>query len=141
MARNKNRKAAAFFKKHGGFTLIELMVVVAIVGILAMIALPSYDRYVVRSNRAVAKQFLLAVANKQEQYILDARQYAGGATAIATLGLTAPPELVNRYDFSVADCAAPCTTYTIIARAKGSQLSDGHLYLDNLGTKTPADKW
>ena len=124
----------------GGFTLIELMIVVAIIGILAMIAVPSYDRYVIRSNRAVAKQFILSVASKQEQYILDARTYA---TTIGALGLTAPTELVNRYAFSLDACAAPCATYKIRATpvVGGPQAGDGELTLDNLGTKAPADKW
>src|SRR5687767_7856184 len=125
-------------RDSGGFSLIELMIVSAIIGIMAMIAIPSYDRYVVRSNRAVAKQFMLTAASKQEQYILDARTYA---TTVAALGLTPPPELASRYTFSFAACAAPCSTYTITATAIGSQVTDGNLTLDNLGTKAPADKW
>ena len=125
-------------RDSGGFSLIELMIVSAIIGIMAMIAIPSYDRYVVRSNRAVAKQFMLTAASKQEQYILDARTYA---TTVAALGLTPPPELASRYTFSFAACAAPCSTYTITATAIGSQVTDGNLTLDNLGTKSPADKW
>ncbi len=137
MTRNNNSLPAAIGKR-GGFKLIELMIVVAIIAILAMIALPSYDRYVIRSNRAVAKQFLLTVANKQEQYILDARQYA---TTLPALNLTAPAEVSTRYTFSLNACAVPCTTYTITATAIGAQASDGNLTLDNLGNKLPADKW
>lgn len=122
----------------GGFTLIEVMIVVAIIGILAMIGIPSYERYVIRSNRAVAKQFMLSVASKQEQYLLDARQYA---TTVSALGLTPPTEISTRYTFGFAVCAAPCTTYTLTATAIGNQTSDGNLTIDNLGSKTPADKW
>ena len=143
----------------GGFSLIELMIVTAILGILAMIAVPSYEKYQIRSKRAVAKQFLLAVASKQEQYLLDARTYA---TTLADLGLTAPAELTNFYAFSFAACAAPCTTYTITATPQGTkgppscqgQACDfwepigktdgtdvGPLTIDNLGTKSPSAKW
>jgi type IV pilus assembly protein PilE len=135
-----NRIDSSLRSRRGGFSLIELMIVAAIIGILAMIGIPSYDRYVVRSNRAVAKQFMLSAASKQEQYILDARTYA---TSISALGLTAPAELKARYTFSIDACAAPCTTYTIRATpVVGSpQAADGTLTLDNLGTKSPADKW
>lgn len=123
---------------RSGFTLIELMIVIAIIGVLAMIGIPSYDRYIIRSNRAVAKQFLLGVASKQEQYMLDARQYA---TTLTALNMTAPSELATRYDFSIDACTAPCTTYTIRAAPKGPQAGDGTLTIDNLGSKSPADKW
>jgi type IV pilus assembly protein PilE len=128
---------------HAGFSLIELMIVVAIIGVLAMIAIPGYDRYTTRSNRAVAKQFLLSIASRQEQYILDAREYTGTIGA-GGLNLTAPTEVATRYTFAIAVTApAPGTppAYTATATAIGKQLPDGNLQLDNLGTKSPADKW
>ena len=123
-----------------GFTLIELMVVITIVGILAAIGYPNYNQYLVRANRAAAKQFILQIASKQEQYVLDARQYATGITGsgAGNLNLVVPTE-ANRYDFALAACAAPCSTYTITATPKAAwpnQVADGWLSLDNLGAKT-----
>jgi type IV pilus assembly protein PilE len=114
--------------------------VVVVIAILAAIAYPSYESHVIRTNRSVAQQFLLAVANRQEQYILDANSYtttlgAGG------LALTAPTELAGRYTFAIAVTAGPPPGYTVTATAIGPQSSDGPLTLAADGTKSPAAKW
>jgi len=70
--------------KHTGFTLIELMIAVAIVGILAAIAVPNYSEYVKRASRAEAASALLDAANKQEQYFVDNRAYS---TSFSDLGI------------------------------------------------------
>ena len=58
-----------------GFTAIELLITVAIVAILATVALPAYNNTLVRANRAAAQSYLLDLANREEQYLLDARTY------------------------------------------------------------------
>lgn len=130
-----------------GFTLIELMIAVAIVAILAAVAYPSYQQYVIRANRTAAQTFMLAAANKQEQFILDARQYATGntAAAIATaLSIAAPERNVqDNYGISIAYRDDNPRTYLITAtpRAGTAQAADGALTLNELGEKTPAGKW
>jgi prepilin-type N-terminal cleavage/methylation domain-containing protein len=66
-------------KRCAGFTLIELMITVAVVAILATVAVPSYTQYVVRANRSAVQRFMLDVANREEQFMLDARQYRAAA--------------------------------------------------------------
>ena len=120
-----------------GFSLIELMSVLVIIGVLAAVAWPSYQQYVIRSNRAAAQSFMMTVASRQEQYLLSNRSYAADTAA---LSLTAPPETNGRYTFAVTNPGG-ATTYLITATAIGNQLSDGDLTLSSDGTKTPADKW
>lgn len=61
--------------KLRGFTLLELMIAVAIVGILAAVALPSYRSHVSTVNRSAAQQLLLSAVQKEQQYFLDAREF------------------------------------------------------------------
>ena len=119
-----------------GFTLIELMVTVGIVGILAAIAYPSYTQYVVRSNRSAAQSFILGVANQQEQYMLDARQYAISLNALASV----PVAVSNNYTVTVtASNTVVPPTYTVTATPIGSQRARdtqcANLTVDQTGTK------
>ena len=124
-----------------GFTLIELMVAVAVVGILAGLAWPSYRNYVMRANRSAAQQFMLDIVNREEQYMLDARSYATGSTALTSLNLTVPTAVSPNYTLSVAPVTGPPVGYLITATAIGNQLTDGNLTLSSAGTKTPTSKW
>jgi type IV pilus assembly protein PilE len=135
-----DRNMTAKTTRARGFTLIELMIVVAIVGILAAVAYPSYQAYVRRSVRSAAQSFMLTIASKEEQYILDARNYTA-TVGTGGLALTAPAETSGRYTFSVVVNAGPPPTYTITATAAGTQAVDGNLGLTSDGVKTPAAKW
>jgi type IV pilus assembly protein PilE len=114
------------------------MIVVAIIAILAAVAWPSYQNYVIRGNRAAAQSFMMTIATRQEQYLLTNRSYTTNFGA-GGLGLTQPPETNGRYTFVVTN---PTTSsYLITATATGNQFSDGDLTLSSDGTKTPTDKW
>lgn len=138
--------------RQRGFTLIELMITVAVVGILAAVAYPSYTQYIVRANRSAAQSFMFAVANKQEQYMLDARRYAGGATALTDLGMAVPADVSGKYTITatctmptaVGNCTAAAGTpaYVITGQPIGTQATNdtkcGTLTLNQRGGKTPA---
>ena len=122
--------------KARGFTLIEIVITVAIVGILVAIAVPSYQGQLRKGRRADAQAFITQVAQKEQQYLLDARQYAVGGTALADLGLTPPTTVSDHYTVTVA-AGATTPSFTITATASSSvQSPDGDLTLTHTGAKT-----
>jgi type IV pilus assembly protein PilE len=124
-------------KKTRGFTLIEVMIVVTIIGILVAIAVPSYQNHLRKGRRADAQGFVTQVAQRQQQYLLDARTYAVGAGALSDLGLTPPASVSTHYTITVTGATSP-PSFTITADPSGStvQAADGTLTMTHTGQKT-----
>src|SRR3954469_5695253 len=133
-------------KGRAGFTLLEVMIVVVIVGVLAAIALPAYQSQVRKSNRSAAQQFMQDVATKEQQIMMDRRGYVTAAAPAdfvntpsaspSGVGLAAPSTTTGKYDFSVAVTTGTPPTFTITATAINGQAVDGNLTLNDLGAKT-----
>ena len=122
-------------KKLAGMTLIELMIVVAIMGIIAAIAYPNFTDYVKQGRRADAMGELMKLQMAQEEYRLRNTSYA----SLADLGFTSSSEF---YTFSASDLGAE--TYTLTATAKGAQASDtacATMSINQNDQKTPATCW
>ena len=136
--------------KQRGVTLMEIMIVLAILGVIAAFALPSYQQYNKRANRSQASQILLTIQNREEQYMLDARSYAcnlgSGGLNIVQDGFTCTNDTGtcpntskctnNFYNVTVTTASSP-PGYTITATPiTGSyQEADGYLTLTNTGTR------
>lgn len=114
--------------RQRGVTLIELIIVVIIIGILASVAIPSYRAYVIRSQRADAKDALLALATAQEKHYLQCNSYAtaiAGATDCAAGELNAPDASKNGwYDLAIVAGDATGFTISATAAAAGNQFQD-----------------
>lgn len=130
--RNKHFKneIRAKMKRDQGFTLIELMIVVAIIGILASVAYPSYTDSVQRSNRADAKSTMMQVANQEERFFTENNAY-GSLTAIGNASSPLPSSS-GRHNITVVTTNGNAS-YTITATPVGSDPTCGNLTMTNTG--------
>ncbi len=120
------------YRKHRGFTLIELVVVVIIISMLAAIAYPNYIDYVFRARRADGKEMMMRIASAQERYYTNLNRYTND---LATLGLGNTSE-GGFYTFGIV-LGNVNQTYTVTATPVGAQALDkcGNLTLTSSGFK------
>ena len=121
--------------KSGGFTLIEIMVTVAILAIIATVAIPSYQRQSLKSKRADGIAMLMDAAAKQERYAIDPPNLY--TANMALLGYTSPFASVQGYYQISAVLGAGSLSYTLTAKPQPGQDADEckSLTLDNTGTR------
>ena len=132
-------------KKSRGFTLTELIIVVVIVGILAVVALPGYNNYVVKSSRQAAQTELLQMAALQEKIYLNSSSYSTTANIItdpytgqATGGLGWQAQSKDKkYNYScpAATCVANSFTISATPVAGSQQANDGTLSINSIGQR------
>ena len=138
------------YRGQRGFTLIELMIVVAVIGILAAVAFPSYRQYIIRASRVEAQAELLELASLQEKIFLNSNGYtvsvtgAYNGTSAGGLGRTSGRTKDGRYTISVVD---GCATLAAVAGtpqvfvlaavpvAGGTQAGDGNICISESGRR------
>lgn len=127
-------------KKNGGFTLTELIIAVAIIGILAAVAYPSYTNYLKRGKRSAAASFMQTLGNKEEQQMLNTRCYFNYPTDAACTppSITVPNEVSTNYTITISasnTSTPPAYTLTATPLSTFSDSNCGTLTLTNTGTK------
>lgn len=137
-------------KRFHGFTLIELMIAVVVIGILASVAYPSYMESVRKSKRAEVKAALLEGAQALERHYSANNTYLSGSALAAVFKTTVPASGSQNYTIAVSGTPT-ATTYTLLATRTGSMANDpcGNFEITHTGArdvkeasgKTVADCW
>ena len=133
-----------------GFTLIEVMIAVAIVAILASVAFPSYQSYMRKGHRGAAQAFMMDVAQRQQSYLINSRSYATSLVALNFPANTlsnfpsdhpvranvAPYYTIASLNLGVSASSPPSFSLVLTPISTSMQASDGSLCITNSGGRT-----
>lgn len=134
-------------KRVQGFTLIELMIVVAVIAILAAVAVPGYQEFVRKARRADGKEALLRLQIDQEKWRANNSTYNSILVGAGGLGWASSTSAEGHYTIAITEGSVSATGFTATATGKGSQASDSGCKILTLTvaaageTKTPAACW
>lgn len=130
-------------RKQSGFTLIELMIVVAIIAVITMIALPAYNEQTERARRSDGMNFLMQLQGDMERHFYDNNGYPNGLASLAGYTNNTEPSPDGFYNVSmVIDGTCPIAScYKLRAVPQGIQVGDGNIELWSNGNKLPVDVW
>jgi type IV pilus assembly protein PilE len=120
------------------------MIAVAVIAVLAKIAYPSYLEYMKRGYRSAAQAFMLDLANREQQYLLDNRSFIGGTDAVTTLiPVGVPTEVSSYYTVTITANAGPPPAFEVKATPKSGSPVAGEtpFTIDQDGTRLPSGKW
>jgi type IV pilus assembly protein PilE len=136
-------------RKVFGFTTIELLIVMVVIGILSAIAFPQYTQHLRKGRRAQVMAFMMDMASREQQYFTDMRSYAldaGGTKAYTTLKVTPNADISTYYTIGTAARAGITPSFQITATAIGDQVKDKQngytiqaLTIDDTGSKQTVD--
>ncbi len=121
-------------KNNSGFTLVELMVVIAIIGILAAVGYPAYTSAVKKANRADAIDSLLSLAGRMEEYYLNKDTYVGATINAAGTGTVGSNKTSDDL-YTLSITSATDFAYNLTATPKTADTECGNLILTSLGEK------